>query len=194
MEELPPGFRFLPTDEQLVGVCLYENVTGTLPPSHGFLIKHHDLYGQEEPWEIWERFWTGGPFFEDLYFFTILKKKSANGSRVDRRTGSTAGYWHRVNSGTKIEVDDYVKEEYSASKKTFVYRNPTSDEHDVWRMDEYSLELEGKRSENGDCVLCSLRKIGAGDSLYSLSGESADCDCAHCRWRRRQEFSDDEDD
>ncbi|WRX12166.1 NAC domain - like 10 [Theobroma cacao] len=64
-------------------------------------IKDFDLYGEKEPWEIWD---LHGGFNlqsdEDLYFFTKLKKKSQNGSRINRSVGT--GTWMGEDSGKPI--------------------------------------------------------------------------------------------
>ncbi|WRX11516.1 NAC domain - like 10 [Theobroma cacao] len=64
-------------------------------------IKDFDLYGEKEPSEIWDL--HGGCNLqsnEDLYFFTKLKKKSQNGSRINRSVGT--GTWMGEDSGKPI--------------------------------------------------------------------------------------------
>ncbi|XP_017980402.1 PREDICTED: uncharacterized protein LOC18594354 isoform X2 [Theobroma cacao] len=56
------------------------------------VIKDFDLYGEKEPWEIWELY--GGDNLrsgEDVYFFTRLKKKTQNSSKMNRLIGT--GTW-----------------------------------------------------------------------------------------------------
>ncbi|KAK6259141.1 hypothetical protein SCA6_013615 [Theobroma cacao] len=65
------------------------------------LIKDFDLYGEKEPWEIWNLF--GGcnlQCSDDLYFFTKLKKKSQNSSRMNGFV--SIGMWMGEGSGKPI--------------------------------------------------------------------------------------------
>ncbi|KAF7843015.1 NAC domain-containing protein 67 [Senna tora] len=85
---MPVGLKFLPTDAELVGCYLYKKVTGMALPNG--VVFECDLYGKENPWEIWERYKQNVVKCvegEDLYFFTKLKKKSPKAKRIERRIG-----------------------------------------------------------------------------------------------------------
>ncbi|KAB5532230.1 hypothetical protein DKX38_018900 [Salix brachista] len=47
----PPGFKFIPTDVELIHYCLYEKVHERLPGEVATLIKDCNLHGEEEPWK-----------------------------------------------------------------------------------------------------------------------------------------------
>nr|POE94914.1 nac domain-containing protein 48 [Quercus suber] len=92
--ELPVGFRFNPTDDELVTHFLRNRNLGKPTPSNA--VKECDLYGKKEPWEIWDMFSAvdGSRVVRQLYFFTKLKTYK-NGRRIDRRVGSGSGTWKK---------------------------------------------------------------------------------------------------
>lgn len=152
---LPPGFRFHPTDEELVSYYLKRKVSGRRIEFEA--IGDLDLY-KFEPWDLPElsRLQT-----KDLewYFFCPRDRKYPNGSRTNRATES--GYW-------KATGKDRAVSSRSASvgmKKTLVYykgRAPKG-ERTNWVMHEYRLDdAECDHSENA-YVLCRIyQKSGAG--------------------------------
>ncbi|CAK7338418.1 unnamed protein product [Dovyalis caffra] len=87
---IPIGLRFQPSDRDLVIHYLYKNVEGFPLPSDS-TVPFCDLYGHQEPWEIWDAF--GGIDNENLFFFTNLKKMSPIISRTNRQVGSSGGTW-----------------------------------------------------------------------------------------------------
>jgi hypothetical protein len=84
MMMMPVGFRFQPTDEELVGFYLLNKVRGEDMGWDG--IREIDIYGEKAPWEF-----CGGQ--EKLYIFTRLKRLSKN--RVARTAGG-AVYGMRI--------------------------------------------------------------------------------------------------
>ncbi|KAK1558443.1 hypothetical protein Q3G72_002365 [Acer saccharum] len=88
------GFRFLPTDEELVTYFLFNKIFAQTDPFNDlekFSVREGDLYGSQDPWDIWSLY--GGDNLEDgqpLYFFTRLKKVSSKGSRISRRKNPVA--------------------------------------------------------------------------------------------------------
>ncbi|KDP36973.1 hypothetical protein JCGZ_08565 [Jatropha curcas] len=152
MMEIHPGYKFRPTDEELISHYLHRKVNGELSPIENQIIRDCDLYGQDEPWHIWERF--GGLRLEEdegLFFFTALKRKSPNNTNcknISRRVGSTDGHWHCETSGRSANLEI---EGFKATKKRFNYRNSKRlDQDRCWNMLEYSLDF-------GNYVLCQLK-------------------------------------
>ncbi|KAH7538391.1 hypothetical protein FEM48_Zijuj03G0194600 [Ziziphus jujuba var. spinosa] len=144
---LPRGFRFVPSDGDLI-YFLNEKVNAGQTTCE--LLGECDMYGNREPWEIWND--HGGLSVqkgEDLYLFTKLKKVSVNGKRINRRVGS--GTWSGANCG---ELVDGVGE-----KRHFRYENNGGRDHGAWIMHEYSL-LHNNHGDHGDdeYVLCRLRR------------------------------------
>ncbi|KAJ4706779.1 putative NAC domain-containing protein [Melia azedarach] len=154
---LPVGFKFQPSDEQLVGYYLFNKISGNPIPYIDQIIRDIDLYDTKEPWEIWESF--GGLTLEgdeDLYFFTQLKKKGVNGSRIDRKVGS--GAWQGEDSANDVRSRKYNR--VIGSKKRFRYENNKhSKQHGCWIMHEYSLDsCLFPRNHHNQYVLCRIRK------------------------------------
>ncbi|KAJ4832074.1 hypothetical protein Tsubulata_051068 [Turnera subulata] len=148
---VPVGYKFVPTDEQLAGHYLYRKITGTMSVMDGLIVGECDLYGEEEPWEIWQRF--GGRDQDDLYLFTKLKRVCSGGSQVVRKVGREGGNWHGEQAGVHFAVGGGRMTGY---RKRLVYRNPNPGQHhSSWLMMEYSLTVEG---HNSDYVLCRIRK------------------------------------
>ncbi|CAK7339957.1 unnamed protein product, partial [Dovyalis caffra] len=52
---VPLGYRFNPTDSELACHYLYNKVMG-FPLSCPHIVQDYDLYGQEEPWQVWDKF------------------------------------------------------------------------------------------------------------------------------------------
>ncbi|XP_050222150.1 NAC domain-containing protein 105-like [Mercurialis annua] len=150
-----PGFIFNPTDQELVGFYLLHinNQKDSAYHISQFPVPFCNFYGEEEPWQIWERF--GGEQknnLERLFFHTKLKKKATRGTgtNIDRKFGSGGGGWHGATSGDKspIHVSDLV-----GYKKSFSYWNKSRPDQDrCWIMTEYSVEGRG-----WDFVICELK-------------------------------------
>ncbi|KAF3792102.1 NAC domain-containing protein 37 [Nymphaea thermarum] len=85
---VPPGFRFHPTDEELVGYYLRKKVASQKIDLD--VIKDIDLY-RIEPWDIQERCRIGQEEQTEWYFFSHKDKKYPTGTRTNRAT--MAGFW-----------------------------------------------------------------------------------------------------
>lgn len=162
---LPPGYRFAPTDEEIVAHYLYNKVHGR-PVSTSAVIDNIDIYRDENVWiRIFER--TGE---NALYFFTTLKKKTENGVQVERETNcgtwrsqkNTRIYRHRYNkTGDKI-----IKKQHIGSRRNFTYVPKEGSRGGVikgtWVMHEYRLDgisISNARINNiGDYVICRIKK------------------------------------
>ncbi|KAJ0098912.1 hypothetical protein Patl1_21790 [Pistacia atlantica] len=122
-----PGVKFRPTDHQLISHYLVNKIFG-LPFSHHPIIDC-DLYGTQEPWEIWE----------------FYKKKSRK--RFCRRIGS--GCWQGEDAPQEIQTDD---DTVIGSKKRFRYEKKESEHDGEWIMHEFSL------LGHDEYALCRIRK------------------------------------
>ncbi|KAF5201106.1 Nac domain-containing protein [Thalictrum thalictroides] len=158
MCELPPGFRFHPTDEELIVYYLKNQmVSRTCPIS---IISEVDIY-KFDPWELPEKADFGE---NEWYFFTPRDRKYPNGVRPNRAT--TSGYWKAT--GTDKAIHSGSK--YVGVRKTLVFyegRPPKGVKSD-WIMNEYRLGDSGRQlpnKQNGsmrldDWVLCRIYKKG----------------------------------
>ncbi|KAK4365236.1 hypothetical protein RND71_016594 [Anisodus tanguticus] len=85
---VPPGFRFHPTDEELVDYYLRKKIASKR--SDLDVIKEIDLY-KIEPWDLQELCKIGSEEQSEWYFFSHKDKKYPTGTRTNRAT--KAGFW-----------------------------------------------------------------------------------------------------
>ncbi|XP_042436897.1 NAC domain-containing protein 7-like [Zingiber officinale] len=149
---IPPGFRFHPTDEELVDYYLRKKVATRRIDLD--VIKDVDLY-KIEPWDLQEICRFGAEEQSDWYFFSHKDKKYPTGTRTNRAT--TAGFWKATGRDKPI----YSKLRLIGMRKTLVYykgRAPNGLKSD-WIMHEYRLETNenGPPQEEG-WVVCRVFK------------------------------------
>ncbi|CAA7399575.1 unnamed protein product [Spirodela intermedia] len=128
---LPPGFRFRPTDEELVNYYLKRKINRLQIDLD--IIPEVDLY-KSEPWELAEKsFLTGRD--PEWYFFGPRDRKYPNGLRTNRAT--RAGYWKSTGKDRPVSCRSRV----IGMKKTLVYylgRAPHGT-RTSWVMHEYRI-------------------------------------------------------
>ncbi|KAG5574788.1 hypothetical protein H5410_054922 [Solanum commersonii] len=180
---LAPGFRFHPTDEELVRYYLRRKIYGRTFKSD--LISEIDIY-KVEPWDLPGGLYTTttdipgeipqvGLGFEvagmsrlktrdlEWYFFSVLDKKYGNGARTNRATEK--GYWKTTGKDRAVHR---TKSQVVGMKKTLVYHNGRAPkgQRTNWVMHEYRLidEALNKAGIPQDAfVLCRVfQKSGAG--------------------------------
>ncbi|KAH0680737.1 hypothetical protein KY284_021822 [Solanum tuberosum] len=164
---LPPGFRFHPTDEELITFYLASKVFNATF-SAGIQIPQVDL-NRCEPWELPEVAKMGE---REWYFFSLRDRKYPTGLRTNRATG--AGYWKAT--GKDREVYSATNGALLGMKKTLVFykgRAPRG-EKTKWVMHEY--RLDGDFSYRYSCkeewVICRiLHKVGEKkNAIYEGAG------------------------
>ncbi|CAM6036907.1 unnamed protein product [Sphagnum compactum] len=134
MARVPPGFRFHPTDEELVAYYLKRKVSGRALESG--VIAVVDLY-KCEPWDLPDKSCIGGND-QEWYFFSPRDRKYLNGSRTNRAT--EAGYWKATGKDRVVQTGS----RNIGMKKTLVFyrgRAPSGERTD-WVMHEYRIEEE----------------------------------------------------
>ncbi|KAF8413013.1 hypothetical protein HHK36_000986 [Tetracentron sinense] len=149
---VPPGFRFHPTDEELVDYYLRKKVASRrIDPD---VIKDVDLY-KIEPWDLQEKCRIGTEEQSDWYFFSHKDKKYPTGTRTNRAT--TAGFWKATGRDKAI----YSKHNLIGMRKTLVFykgRAPNGQKSD-WIMHEYRLETnENGTTQAKGWVVCRVFK------------------------------------
>ncbi|XP_042414598.1 NAC domain-containing protein 76-like [Zingiber officinale] len=130
---VPPGFRFHPTDEELLLYYLKKKVS--YEKFELEVIREVDL-NKIEPWDLQERCRIGSAAQNEWYFFSHKDRKYPTGSRTNRAT--TAGFWKATGR------DKCIRNSYSkiGMRKTLVFyrgRAPHGQKTD-WIMHEYRLE------------------------------------------------------
>ncbi|OAY85452.1 NAC domain-containing protein 100 [Ananas comosus] len=155
--DLPPGFRFHPTDEELITHYLAKKVVdeGFSPRAIGEV----DL-NKCEPWELPCRAKMGE---KEWYFFCVRDRKYPTGLRTNRAT--EAGYWKATGKDREI----YRGRTLVGMKKTLVFyggRAPKGEKSN-WVMHEY--RLEGKyspynlpKTAKNEWVICRVFKKSSG--------------------------------
>ncbi|GMN54439.1 hypothetical protein TIFTF001_023567 [Ficus carica] len=129
---LPPGFRFHPTDEELITYYLLKKVLDS--NFTGRAIAEVDL-NKCEPWELPEKAKMGE---KEWYFFSLRDRKYPTGLRTNRAT--EAGYWKAT--GKDREIYSSKTCSLVGMKKTLVFyrgRAPKGEKSN-WVMHEYRLE------------------------------------------------------
>ncbi|XP_010270428.1 PREDICTED: NAC domain-containing protein 37-like isoform X2 [Nelumbo nucifera] len=154
---LPPGFRFHPTDVELVKYYLKRKVLGK-PLIQA--ISEIDIY-KFSPWDLPEKSCLKSRDLE-WYFFCPRDKKYANGPRTNRAT--EIGYWKTTGKDRAICHNSQIV----GMKKTLIFhtgRAPRGNRTD-WVMHEYRLEdrdLVNAGISQGAYVLCKIfQKSGIG--------------------------------
>ncbi|XP_013613101.1 PREDICTED: NAC domain-containing protein 78-like isoform X1 [Brassica oleracea var. oleracea] len=155
---LAPGFRFHPTDEELVRYYLKRKVCNK--PFNFDAISVTDIY-KSEPWDLPDKSKLKSRDLE-WYFFSMLDKKYSNGSKTNRATEK--GYWKTTGKDREIRNGSRA----AGMKKTLVYhkgRAPRG-ERTNWVMHEYRLtdeELKRAGAPQDAFVLCRIfQKSGTG--------------------------------
>ncbi|XP_022776829.1 NAC transcription factor 29-like [Durio zibethinus] len=153
--ELPPGFRFHPTDEELIVYYLKNQAKSR--PCPVSIISEVDIY-KFDPWQLPDKAEFGE---SEWYFFSPRDRKYPNGVRPNRATVS--GYWKATGTDKAI----YSGFKNVGVKKALVFyegRPPKGIKTD-WIMHEYRLSDSRKQitRQNGsmrldDWVLCRIYK------------------------------------
>ncbi|GMI80152.1 hypothetical protein HRI_001684500 [Hibiscus trionum] len=144
MTNIPVGFRFNPTEVQLIECYLTKKVKGEPLPCD--VICDCEIYGGEDkdPWNIF-----GETSSKTFCIFSKLKKKG-KGRRIDRTAGCSTWKGQRTD-----DVKD-SKNNLIGFKKLFVFKVKGSKSNNGgkghWLMHEFSL----RHDDHSDYVLCAI--------------------------------------
>ncbi|XP_051181363.1 NAC domain-containing protein 58 [Lolium perenne] len=161
---LPPGFRFHPTDEELILHYLRNRAADS--PCPVSIIADVDIY-KFDPWALPSKATYGD---REWYFFTPRDRKYPNGVRPNRAAGS--GYWKAT--GTDKPIRSSATNESVGVKKALVFYKgrPPKGIKTNWIMHEYRLATADAHAANtyrpmrfrnasmrlDDWVLCRIYK------------------------------------
>ncbi|XP_010259896.1 PREDICTED: NAC domain-containing protein 100-like [Nelumbo nucifera] len=159
-ESLPPGFRFHPTDEELITYYLTHKISDA--NFTGRAIADVDL-NKCEPWDLPGKAKMGE---KEWYFFSLRDRKYPTGVRTNRATN--AGYWKTT--GKDKEIFNSITSELVGMKKTLVFykgRAPRGEKTN-WVMHEYRLHSKTIfRTAKDEWVVCRVfQKSAAGGKKY----------------------------
>ncbi|XP_010514621.1 PREDICTED: NAC domain-containing protein 59-like [Camelina sativa] len=178
--DLPPGFRFHPTDEELITHYLRPKVLDTF--FSALAIGEVDL-NKVEPWDLP---WKAKIGEKEWYFFCVNDRKYPTGLRTNRAT--KAGYWKATGKDKEI----FKGKSLVGMKKTLVFykeRAPKGVKTN-WVMHEYRLEGEHaidnlpktaknefvisrvfqKRADGTKVHISGLRMFGSGVNKFEPGG------------------------
>ncbi|KAM1756781.1 hypothetical protein EV1_006098 [Malus domestica] len=183
---MPLGFRFHPTDQELISFFLYNRVLHRDYCEN--LIYEFDLFGKTPPWVVWENF--GGPGLEDqdLYFFCQLKARSQ--ARIKREI-EAGGTWSESNSKP---VKDLLNEKAIGKKRNLRYEKEGCEHDGDWLLEEYSIlpSLVGcadvSDHEIGKVVLCRLKKNPRSENKKNNSNSTQQVNEQPAKKRARKEI------
>ncbi|XP_004291667.1 PREDICTED: NAC domain-containing protein 72-like [Fragaria vesca subsp. vesca] len=179
---LPPGFRFYPTDEELLVQYLCRKVAG-----YQFnlqIIAEIDLY-KFDPWVLPSKAIFGE---KEWYFFSPRDRKYPNGSRPNRVAGS--GYW-KATGTDKVITTEGRKVGIKKALVFYVGKAPKGTKTN-WIMHEYRLIEPSRKngsSKLDEWVLCRIYKKSSSSSAIqkpmmvsnvpskeqSCNGSSSEC-------------------
>ncbi|KAG8385940.1 hypothetical protein BUALT_Bualt03G0097400 [Buddleja alternifolia] len=131
---VPPGFRFHPTEEELLYYYLRKKVS--YEPIDLDVIREVDL-NKLEPWDLKEKCRIGSGPQNEWYFFSHKDKKYPTGTRTNRATA--AGFWKATGRDKAIHLSSSKR---IGMRKTLVFytgRAPHGHKTD-WIMHEYRLD------------------------------------------------------
>lgn len=134
--KLPPGFRFQPTDQEIVFQYLVRKVFSCPLPAS--IIPEIVNICKFNPWDL------PGDWEQERYFFSKKEAKYGQGNRVNRKSGD--GYWKATGFDKHItrccnnNTISRKKETITGMKKTLVfYKSKPSTTRTHWIMHEYRL-------------------------------------------------------
>ncbi|CAN6301050.1 unnamed protein product [Urochloa humidicola] len=160
---LPPGFRFHPSDEELILYYLRNRAANAGCPAD--IIADVDIY-KFDPWDLPSRAAYGD---KEWYFFSPRDRKYPNGIRPNRAAGS--GYWKAT--GTDKPIHSSATKESVGVKKALVFYKgrPPKGTKTNWIMHEYRLAADAHAAHSyrpmkfrnasmrlDDWVLCRIYK------------------------------------
>ncbi|CAH1448449.1 unnamed protein product [Lactuca virosa] len=151
-DQLPSGYRFCPTDSELIVDCLNAKIESREPPKcrlHEVNIYNHRPEELAEHHRSHENKW---------YFLTSRDRKYPKGNRPDRAVLGKLGTWRTTQKHKPVY--DATSGQMVGHKGSLAYFE--NDIKTMWLMHEYTINGPNLPFENGDklneWVLCKIYK------------------------------------
>lgn len=157
-----PGFRFHPTEEELIEFYLRRKVEGKR--FNVELITFLDLY-RYDPWELPALAAIGE---KEWFFYVPRDRKYRNGDRPNRVT--TSGYWKATGADRMIRAENHRS---IGLKKTLVFYSGKAPKgiRTSWIMNEYRLpQHDTDRYHKAEISLCRVYKRPGVEDHIRLPG------------------------
>ncbi|KAL8166756.1 hypothetical protein V2J09_008255 [Rumex salicifolius] len=137
-----PGFRFHPTDEELVSFYLKRKVEKR--PISIEIIKQIDIY-KHDPWELAKLSSVGD---KEWYFYCKRERKYRNSVRPNRVTGS--GFWKATGIDKPVYSNGGEGHQCVGLKKSLVYYRGIAGKGSKteWMMHEFRLPTDHSSGDN----------------------------------------------
>ncbi|XP_030935240.1 NAC domain containing protein 50-like isoform X2 [Quercus lobata] len=147
--DLPPGFRFSPTDKELIELFLKPKITGN--DEDIYFVPEVEFY-KLEPWDL--QYKSGiDTKDQEWFFFAAQGLQHQKGKGRNRKTEK--GYWKVTGNDREIKSEGKV----IGMKKTLVFHIGRSRKGTKWVMHEYRTtlkDLDGTHPGQKAFVLCRL--------------------------------------
>lgn len=163
--DLPPGFRFHPSDEELITYYLVNKISDSTNFT-ARAIGDVDL-NKSEPWDLPGKAKMGE---KEWYFFSLRDRKYPTGVRTNRATNS--GYWKTTGKDKEI----FSNSELVGMKKTLVFyrgRAPRGEKTN-WVMHEYRIHSKSsyRTHKQDEWVVCRIFQKSGGVKKYPCNNSS----------------------
>ncbi|KAK8563599.1 hypothetical protein V6N12_035744 [Hibiscus sabdariffa] len=129
--QLPPGFRFHPSDEELIVHYLNNRVTSRPLPAS--IIAEIDLY-KFNPWELPDKAFFGE---DEWFFYSPRDRKYSKGARPNRAVG--LGYWKATETDKPILTSCGTTSIEVKKALAFYKGRPPKGTKTEWIVHEYRL-------------------------------------------------------
>ncbi|XP_047306659.1 NAC domain-containing protein 92-like [Impatiens glandulifera] len=161
---LPPGFRFHPTDEELITYYLMNKILDANFTERA--VADVDL-NKCEPWDLPGKAKMGE---KEWYFFNLRDRKYPTGIRTNRATNT--GYWKTTGKDKEIFSSNAMSERLGLKKTLVFYRGRAPrGEKTNWVMHEYRIHSKStfRINKQDAWVVCRVFKKSGGGKKYTTS-------------------------